>query len=97
MKLTKSQRHTAYIIMLTQYEDGDLKGFCRQTRDVFGWNDNIKSIGGTYKWALYNLKYLPELLSKKPKDADNLLWFKENRYGRTKRIELLKQCIEETY
>lgn len=101
-KLTRLQRHTLYILMLdelrTNTEDcfnGD--GFCYQLFHIFGFVDS----NGGYSNIIE--EYLPELLNHKPIELyyDYGLWFPANKYrdegGREDRMDILKQCIEETY
>jgi hypothetical protein len=99
MKLTKDQRHTAYIIMLAEAEnridelaeDGD--GFCWLICDTFGiysnWDRQDDGMYGN------NTKFFTELQKKKPKGKH--YWFDTDENGWNKRIELLNKCIEETY
>ncbi|MBL7721156.1 MAG: hypothetical protein JNK98_04105 [Chitinophagaceae bacterium] len=99
MKLTKQQRHMAYMIMLAEaespgffyYEEclGLFKsnrfGFCGMIRMVFGINatDTEMPI------------ILPELFVKKPVLGESY-WFPTDESGWQSRISLLKQCITET-
>lgn len=85
MKLTKLQRHTAYIIMLDGFEKGKYRWFC-VSLNAFGFSMSEYAI----------CKHLPELWKKKPKRLHTPnYWFMEHETA--KRIELLKQCINETY
>lgn len=99
MKLTKIQRHTFYIIMLSQLEIDTSKnnlGFCHTLVD------EIMSVGFGFKHPMYIYSgnvfksLLPELYTKKPKN-DAMHWFPLDKIGYKKRIELLNQCIYETY
>jgi predicted HNH restriction endonuclease len=104
IRLTKLQRHTAYIILLEEAK-GKLAGFdtsmglCRLIADTLCVDDN-----GNYTEDAFNRSYFdvidnffPELLAKEPfPHEDPVYWFLINREGWQKRIELLKQCIEET-
>ena len=93
MKLTKLQRHTAYIIMLaeaeTDFEEWSMGwGLCHLINHVFG----LKNIGCFWKFNCVIEQYFPELQNKK-----GFKWPIRNASGWQKRIKLLKQCIEETY
>lgn len=99
MKLKKHERHAAYIIMLAEAEEKlnkkDYKGgLCA----LSGVLDNEGD--GVDKWIFIDL-HLPELdilLSKaNPNYYDGVYAFLCDKDGWQKRIELLKQCIEETY
>jgi hypothetical protein len=88
MKLTKEERHIAYIIMLAEAQDREYWdcGLCRLILDVLGlW---------CYGTGMRDC--FPELYGKQPKKY-NTFWFETNSWGWRKRIQLLKQCIEETY
>lgn len=100
MKLTKLQRHTAYIIMLHEAKDFGCKdsaaklGFCYMILILF------KDITNSFDL----LDPFPELKQKEPKqkwdDDGNVLeyWFeKGTESGWAQRIKLLEKCIEETY
>jgi hypothetical protein len=100
MKLTKLQRHTAYILMQDGIEnDYKMYGFCIWIQHLFG------IVEGFHNKETVIRKYFPELWRKRPKavfqkenENQGCLWF--NYYdskSNTKRVELLKQCIEETY
>lgn len=96
MKLTKSERHTAYIIMLAEAEERDsficAYGFCRMLSSLFRFTE----LGGVGYCEQTEL--LDELHAKQPARLGYLgEWFPHNNSGWQKRIELLKQCIEETY
>jgi hypothetical protein len=95
MKLNKLERHTAYIIMLHEAEkelgvNPDLpvgiciQGFCRMALELFG---------------IENLNELEELAKHRPGylTNDDGYWFSCYGSGWLKRIEILKQCIQETY
>lgn len=83
MKLTKSQRHVAYIIILHEYTSKPIwySGCCGV------WNYFLPGCS----WLDLNI-ILPELYDKRT-DLDGAFWFK----NRKERIKSLKQCIEETY
>lgn len=91
MKLTKQQRHMAYMIMLAEAEGGEYSayGFCRIISQCL---DN-----STYEPRLDDLELtdLPELWAKRPSCYIDY-WFPSNNEGWQSRISLLKQCIEET-
>jgi hypothetical protein len=88
MKLTKDQRHTAYIIMLDSFETDDIEGcqfFCECMSYLFDWSFSERPIR----------KYLPELWSKRPKPLySSTCWFDSR--DKDSRIDLLNQCINET-
>lgn len=103
MKLTKSQRHTAYIILRQEAEwiIEHMRGFPGYTPREWGY------FYGGLCWLIertiginYNLLFFPELLRKGPHLSDyrklNLIWFPVNLKGWMKRAELLDQSIEET-
>ena len=89
MKLTKLERHMAYMIMLAEFEELE-KGLC------LIWS----GMTGEIRWGFgrLHLKHtLPELWDK----ADNkygVSWFLalDDAEYVDKRITALKQCIEET-
>lgn len=90
-KLTKLQRHTAYIILAREFELGNEHFFCNAIRSLFDLDiDSDKKL----------IKpILPELWRKKPSDAPSdgqryKTWFS---LFSEKRLELLNECIEETY
>jgi hypothetical protein len=102
MKLNKLQRHTAYIIMLAEIDRNSNKlshfatdGFCYLACNILGLTDSNNG------YDLIIDEYFPELNSKKPTVLSRFgLWFKlpiTNIIGKEKRIELLKQCIKETF
>jgi len=100
MKLTKIQRHTAYIIMRAEFEADKLDfyasdGYCYLLRNTLGLYDSKSGYDDIIK------EYLPELQKRKPKHLYNSkvgLWFPSNSIGGLQqRIALLDQCIEETY
>lgn len=91
-KLTKLQRHTAYLIMLVDIENGGYMkhcGFC----SMFRYNYDIH-VYGDKKFK----KYFPELFRKKPSGVKkNAYWFDTNsEMSWQKRKKLIKQCIKET-
>ena len=99
MKLTKLERHMAYMIMLAEAErpgffyykecfglfKSNRFGFCGMVRMVF-------DIGVTDKEMP---SVLPELFVKKPNGSDSY-WFSTDKSGWKSRIALLNQCITET-
>lgn len=84
MKLTKLQRHTAYILMLEEGKKYEYRfGVCAT------WN------GLFYDHTWKNLKYiLPELFRKRQYAHTSLLefWFKSSK----SRKLAIEQCIKET-
>ncbi len=95
MKLNKSQRHTAYIILLAEANnilknkafDG---GLCLliakhldESPDEWNYND-------------LDISDFEELDAKEP-EYSTAFWFPKNYNGWIKRINILQQCIEETY
>jgi len=103
MKLTKLQRYTAYVIMLAEAKSPEYAierkeniCFCYLAWDLFeldifgyvGMEEKCDSFKGCF----------PELLKKRPKEFFKAYWFEcGTKEGTAKRIELLKQCIEETH
>lgn len=98
MKLTKLQRHTAYIIMLREAElfydfDNDY-GLCKMSYDVLG----LYTYCYGHKNWIYNISnYLPELWAKRLTDSVYSSWFTKDKKGWDERIKILKQCVKETY
>jgi hypothetical protein len=93
MKLERDQRFTIYVLLIYELLDSCSSEFmCNILANEFGlrgWGDDVIK------------NELPELWAKKPIDAE-YSWFNNkncrNRKERiTKRIELLNQCIAETY
>lgn len=102
MKLTKLQRHTAYVIMLSESEivlDNWVKG---ERTD----HSLCSTIGGLCDIITHVLHEnidnpledfgLSELISKKPPLA-HMYWFFNDYHGWLERIKLLNECIKETY
>jgi hypothetical protein len=93
-KLTKSQRHTAYIILLSGFESGFMwpfnDGFCYAIQKELELTDKNGRFHNVIK------EYFPELQKYKPKIIRSIvgLWFET---GSKKRIEILNKCIQETY
>lgn len=87
MKLTRLQRHTAYILMLV--ESNEDMGFCYLMYHLFKLGD-----GGHES---YIKVYFPELFRKKPTPTDDGFWFPLSRGGNNERKVLLMRCISETY
>jgi hypothetical protein len=99
MKLNRLERHTAYIIMLAEAESGNiprnedgLHGLCFCTWFWFGLPNSDRA-----SWLDNILTFFPELWAKRTSDSLLAGWFPGDESGWQKRIELLKQCIEETY
>ena len=87
-KLNKSERHSAYMIMLAELEAYSnlpfhvpFSGFCGLA----------KSANILYE---FNRGKLKELSAKKPKRTCGAFWFPRCQW--TKRISILKKCINET-
>lgn len=84
--MTKGKRHSIYIKALGHIESHAEDFIC----------DAIQLSGG---FRLNNADY-PELENRKPKETIRFygteIWFENNDEGRQKRIEILKQAIEET-
>jgi len=102
MKLNKLQRHTAYIIMLSIAENRKdyfpISGLYDIYNEMIGelpyCNENKNGRHGKHAFECY----LPELWDKRTTDRWLQCWFNmSDKYNWRKRIELLKQCIEETY
>lgn len=102
MTLTKDERFTAYCIMLAEAENATesdytsyygvtSEGFCFMIYAICEYRH-----GGV---AQNNLMLLPELLKRMPKKkySSSGVWFSVDKEGWQKRIELLKQCINETH
>lgn len=91
MKLTKLQRHTAYILMMHELENGaDFLCECAA-------NLNIPKFDWDSKWIDRNfIRILPELYSKKPMNPYSTeCWFHWS--DKKSRKSIIKKCIEETY
>lgn len=104
MKLTKQQRHMAYMIMLAEAEEvldkvsngirirhfagGEAAGLCDMIENILEIDLHGKN----------PMEYLgiTELIKKEPPVPFFDYWFPHDRYGWQTRISLLKQCIEET-
>ncbi len=100
MKLTKLQRHTAYILIQDGIEnDYKTHGFCIWIDELFGI-----SVGVHHKDTVIR-EYFPELWRKRPKTVyqketpyQGCVWFNYfDPKTNSKRAELLTQCIQETY
>ena len=99
MKLTKLQRHTAYIIMLAEAESGTRitrHGFCRMAIELFDINVYPPPALQGLRMAFSD--FLPELYSKKPEFLFGCYWYNifEPDGGWDSRKQLLQQCINET-
>lgn len=93
MTLTKDERFTAYCIMLAEAEENFFTacmgfGFCGLVRFEFDIDNRI------YDQKFFYLLF-PELFALKPNRIGRF-WFSTDSEGWQKRIELLKQCINET-
>lgn len=97
MKLDKSQRFTAYVIMLQEAYSPSIFYDESESREFIS-----TYAGFCYMFYLLTMKIdlfeafentLPELYSKKPINEDRF-WFAFGKWD--ERAELLKQCIEET-
>lgn len=95
MKLSKSERHTAYIIMLEEFETYEnTKGlgswFCYLIWHLFGIDDNGFSDSEEYSTIGGVMRYFPELYQ---------LFYKvlPDHHDFAKRRKILEQCIKETY
>lgn len=87
MKLTKQQRHIAYIIMLAELE-------AIHPIDAFFCNI-MHSIGCGWGGIMDDL---PELLKHKPeRNHYSGGWFGNDEKSKQRRINILNQCIIETY
>ena len=91
--IPKQERHLMYCIMLAEAEE-NLKewvgaGVCHMAIDLF--NVNIYPDSG-------NTGLLPEIAARKQKPTNRFCryWYDCTPEGWQKRIEILKQCIEET-
>lgn len=94
LTLDKSERYTAYLLLYFEAKE-KLKsknyfyGFCwlcHKMSGIFLYEDDFPD-------RFKNM--FPELYSKKPKITD-AYWFNIGKSGWKQRINLLKQCIEET-
>lgn len=104
MEFTKDQRHTAYIIMLHEFESQNekrCKRFCHLAYHVFGLTNNgfDEQWRGDWFWdnhaggSINNvLDYFPELNNKEPRMG----WPELDKDGFNKRKKWLQECIEET-
>jgi hypothetical protein len=105
MKLTKSQRHTGYIILLAEAEKAVQRntkvlkfGLCSLIRRVLGINNfgYVTSKNAFSGVGFVIEHFFPELEAKKPYPSYSyLFWFARDKDGWKQRIELLKQCIIE--
>ena len=90
-KLTKAQRHIAYIIMREEVVSDD-PFFCNIGK-YLGIFDVLGDVSDSFFEYM-----LPELYAKKPnKNYTANCWFDCERRGIQKRIELLNPCIIETH
>jgi hypothetical protein len=103
MKLTKDQRHTAYIILLAEAEKVIERpylpyyiGLCWLIKDTFGlYDDGFYNPDGSTEYGKA-IKYFPELEKHRQSKNKDDFWFPVDKSGWDKRISLLKQAIEET-
>ena len=97
MKLNKSQRFTAYCIMLAEFElDKDMYedcGFCFLIKNL------MHEIGTSPSFYVYTSgifkRRFPELYKRNPRNGG--WWYSCDNEGWYHRIKLLKQCIIETH
>lgn len=106
LKLTKIQRHTAYILMLNESEyllDVVKNGWNRPRVAIEGGGligglcDILLSITANKEDDILSSFGLKELIKKKPADAQTYWFTTAYEEGWQQRIDLLKQCIAETY
>lgn len=101
MKLTKLQRYTAYTLMLTEAQSknyiegrGGYLCLCFLAYDLFSLSIH-GTVGEETEEDNFKITF-PELLNKRPKELyKDAYWFNPNDHK--SRIELLKQCIQETH
>ena len=103
MKLTKDQRHTAYIIMLAEAkyrlkilcQDG--VGLCNLFYDIFGLFPREETFDrDRYAWDdVCITEVITEYHNKRP-ESYKMFFFSTDKKGWKKRISLLEQCINET-
>jgi len=91
MKLTKLQRHTAYLILLSEVEvleEGKWNCYvCNIAKDVFKWHRHSEN------WIR---SMIPEFFKHKPSENHHSGgWFDPEDYNIRKSI--LNQCIQKTY
>lgn len=101
MKLTKLQRHTAYIIMLEEFRDhaewsptlfsNTGSWFCYLIWDLFAIEDSGFGVKNSWYSIRHNRKHFPELNRLFPEGK-----FISHEDYET-REQILKQCIQETY
>lgn len=93
MKLTRLQRHTAYILMLAEYESSrhlQKYGLCHLI-------SYLTDDGISFHRAMDSFCELKRKKPKKPFNKLTNLWFWYDTEGIQKRKDILKQCISETY
>lgn len=99
MKLTKLQRHTAYCIMLREFEEMLLKGYV----DRFGFCWTVTYLFFDHTETDYwegNILYFKEILKHrpdKPYQTFNDLWFDYTDTGIRKRIKILKSASKKPH
>jgi hypothetical protein len=103
MKLTKLQRHTAYIILLTEAENlSDWQklrtGLCKLISSTLKMDNTGFVTDSKILFSINRvIEFFPELQSKKPiKQSLLMYWLPLTPGGWQVRMNLLKQCIEET-
>ena len=97
MKLSKSERHTAYIIMLAMCEKNIEHLKTDSYLNIFMPWGFCEMCGYELTNGELHLEDLPELLEKGPSDHGSY-WFPKNDIGGWyERIKILNKCIEETY
>lgn len=94
MKLDKSQRFTAYCIMLAEAETGEhfQWGICLLIERVFGLYCYTSFCMMPWKGIKNMKQYFPELYAAR-KENDDPYWFSDWK----QRINFLKKCIIETH
>ena len=96
--LDRSQRHTAYCILLAEIEStGDCNSICHLSGDLFGIYpclDGYRWQDCPYEIVVKTSQFYPELWKQRTQDGG--YWWRWDEEGTRKRIEALKKCIEET-
>jgi hypothetical protein len=90
-KLTKKVRHDIYIRALKiymEYKPNNTLGLCSAISDAIKGLDLPSPYWGMRKY--------PEIQKHKPKVFKTAYWFDHSSEGTQKRIDILKQAIEET-
>lgn len=95
-----SERHRIYVDLLKEIEKGlQKREFVKTNGDIHilqhgcaGMCDLAENL-----FEIYDITDLKELYAKKPERcSESHYWFPATEDGWNKRIEILKQCIEET-